>query len=223
MVSRYMLSNDQVQYLTSQNATITNLSQNKKRIAETVGKMFNTLSLILDSGKLDQNFKDMAFNPTRVSFLINSLTEHDPENPNYAEVNKQEIILHLIGSVLSYYRSRYQDNKIIIKEIEKFQTLANDLKEVAESEKREEEATIMYRTRKLPNPPLIDIQKNDWTALCMQCFSYSLLGKKEIDAIKNIRHAKYCSFHKEWKRFGKKDTKRVIEQFFKTTKPTKKA
>ena len=85
MISRYMLSNDQVQYLLSQNATITNLSQNKKRIAETVGKMFNTLSLILDSDKLDQNFKDMAFNPTIVSFLINSLTEHNPENPNNAE------------------------------------------------------------------------------------------------------------------------------------------
>ena len=105
----------------------------------------------------------------------------------------------------------------------KFRELASDIRETAEDEKREDEASIMYKTRKLPTPPLIVIQENDWTALCMQCFSYSLLGKKEIDAIKNIRHAKYCSFHKEWKRFGKKDTKRVIEQFFKTTKPTKKA
>jgi len=223
MVSRYTLSPDQVRYLTSQKATITNLSQNKKRMALHVGKIFNTLSLILETKKLSQNWKDVVINPIRVNILINSLTQHNPQNTNAQEVNKQEIILRLIEPVLEYYRSRYKDQKIIIREIEKFQTLANDLKETAESEKREEEATIMYRTRHLPNPPLIDIQKHDWTALCMQCFSYSLLGKKEIEAIKNIRHATNCSFYKEWKRFGKKDTKRVIEQFFKTTKPTKKA
>ena len=223
MISRYLLSKDQVRYLTSQNATITNLSENKRRIAVTIGKAFNTLSLVLDSKKLNQEFKDMMFNPTRISFLINSLTQHNSKNKNIQEVNKQKIILHLIEPVLAYYRSRYKGNKIIIKEIEKFQTLAIDLKELAESEKREEEATIMYRTRQLPTPPLIQIQKNDWTAMCMFCFSYSLLGKKEQEAIKNIRHATNCSFYKEWTRFGKKDTKRVIEQFFKTTKPTKKA
>ncbi|MCH8821857.1 hypothetical protein IID23_05065 [Patescibacteria group bacterium] len=155
--------------------------------------------------------------------MISSLTRHDPKNRNIQEINKQEIILHLIEPVLAYYRSRYKNQKIIIKEIEKFQTLAIDLKETAESEKEEDEATIMYRTRQLPTPPLIQIQMNDWTALCMHCFSYSLLGKKEIEAIKNIRHATNCSFYKEWTRFSKKDTKRVIEQFFKTTKPTKKA
>ena len=223
MVSRYLLSKDQVRYLSSQNAKITNLSENKRRIAVTIGKAFNTLSLVLDSKKLNQEFKDMMFNPTRISFLINSLTQHNPQNKNIQEINKQKIILHLIEPVLAYYRSRYKGNKIIIKEIEKFQTLAIDLKELAESEKREEEATIMYRTRQLPTPPLIQIQKNDWTAVCMFCFSYSLLGKKEQEAIKNIRHATNCSFYKEWTRFGKKDTKRVIEQFFKTTKPTKKA
>jgi len=223
MVSRYTLSPDQVRYLTSQKATITNLSENKRRMALHVGKIFNTLSLLLETKKLTQNWKDLVINPTRVSILINSLTQHNPQNTNAQEVNKQEIVLHLIEPVLAYYHSRYKDQKIIIKEIEKFQTLANDLKETAENEKREEEATIMYRTRLLPNPPLIDIQKHDWTALCMQCFSYSLLGKKKEDAIKNIRHAKNCSFHKEWKRFGKKDKERVVEQFFKTTKPTKKA
>jgi len=223
MVSRYLLSNNQVRYLSSQNATITNLSENKRRIAVTVKKALNTLSLVLDSKKLDQEFKDIMFNPTKISILINSLTRHDPQNRNIQEINKQEIILHLIEPVLAYYRSRYKGNKIIIKEIEKFQTLAIDLKELAESEKREDEATIMYRTRQLPTPPLIQIQKNDWTAMCMFCFSYSLLGKKKQEAIKNIRHATNCSFYKEWKRFGKKDTKRVIEQFFKTTKPTKKA
>jgi len=222
-MSRYTLSPDQVRYLKSQKATITNLSENKRRMAEHIGKLFNTLSLVLETKKLSQQWKDMVFNPTKISFLISSLTQHNPQNSNVQEVHRQEIILHLIEPVLEYYRSRYKNQKIMIREIEKFQTLAIDLKETADSEKREEEATIMYRTRNLPTPPLITIQKNDWTALCKQCFSYSLLGKKEEDAIKNIRHAVNCSFQKEWKRFSKKDPERVIRQFFETTKPTKKA
>jgi len=222
-MSRYTLSPDQVKYLKSQKATISNLSENKRRMAEHIGKLFNTLSLVLETKKLSQQWKDMVFNPTKISFLISSLTQHNPQNTNAQELYRQEIILHLIEPVLEYYRSRYKDQKIVIREIEKFQTLAIDLKETAESEKREEEATIMYRTRNLPTPPLITIQKNDWTALCKQCFSYSLLGKKEEDAIKNIRHAVNCSFHKEWKRFKKTDKERVIRQFFETTKPTKKA
>ena len=101
MISRYLLSKDQVRYLTSQNATINNLSKNKRRIAVTIGKAFNTLSLVLDSKKLIQEFKDMMFNPTRISLLINSLTQHDPKYKNIQELNKQEIILQLIEPVIS--------------------------------------------------------------------------------------------------------------------------
>ena len=49
------------------------------------------------------------------------------------------------------------------------------------------------------------------------------MGKKKEDAIKHIRHAKNCSFIKEWKRFGKKDKERVIQQFFKIIPPQKKS
>jgi len=206
MVSQHLLSKEQFEYFTSQKGTITNLSENKRRIAEKVEQALNTMKIILDSKKIDQQLKDEMFTPSKVSYFISSLTQHNPDNTNAQEVNKQVIILDLIQKVFSYYQSRYKDDKFKIKEIMKFQQLAQDLKEIAENEKREDEA----------------IQENDWTALCMQCFSYSLLGKKEADAIRHIRHAVNCSFHKEWNRFSKTDRKRVINQFFKTTKPQKK-
>jgi len=180
--------------------------------------------LLLETKKLDQQWKDTVFNSTRVSFLINSLTQHNPQNHISEEVNKQAIILHMIEQVLAYYRSRYQDDKILIKEIMEFQELAQDLQERANTEKEDNEATMMYKIRgKMPYPPLVTRQKHYHTALCKQCFAYSLLGKTKDEAIKNIRHAKYCSFHIEWKRFSKTDKERVITQFFETQKPIKKS
>ncbi len=221
MVSHHMLSNQQFKYITSQTDEITNLSQNQTRIAETVDKCLNTLSIILDSKKLDQEFKDLMFDPSKVSLFINSLTQNNPDNTNAQEVNKQAIILDLIQKVFSYYQSRYKNEKFMIKEIMKFHQLAQDLKEIAENEKREDEASIMYKTRKMPYPPSLFPERYDWTALCMQCYSYSSIGKNDSESIKHIRHATNCSFHKEWKRFAKKDKERVIQQFFKIIPPLK--
>jgi len=155
MISRGLLSKEQFEYYSSQKDTITNLSENNKRIAVTVEKIFDTLPIILDSKKIDQELKDKMFNPSKVSLFINHLTQNNPENTNAQEVNKQEIILDLIQKVFSYYQSRYKDEKFVIKEIMKFQQLAQDLKEVAENEKREDEASIMYKTRKMPYPPIL--------------------------------------------------------------------
>ena len=221
MVSHHMLSNQQFEYITSQTDEITNLSQNLSRITETADKCLNTLSIILDSKKLDQELKDEMFDPSKVSYFINSLTQHNTENTNAQEVNKQKIILDLIQKVSAYYQSRYKNEKFVIKEIMKFQQLSEDLKEIAEDEKRKDEASIMYKTRQMPYPPILFPTPNYWTALCMQCFVYSSLGKTEKESIKKIRHAKNCSFQKEWKRFGKIDTERVICQFFKTIPPKK--
>ena len=222
MESRGLLSKEQFEYYTSQKDTIANLSENNKRIAEKVEDCFTTMKIILDSEKFSQEQKDDMFKPTKISLFMDKLTYHNPENTNAQEVFHQQIIIDLIQKVFNYYQSRYKNQKFIIKQIMKFRELASDIRETAEDEKREDEASIMYKTRKLPTPPLIVIQENDWTALCMQCFSYSLLGKKEADAIRHIRHAVNCSFHKEWNRFSKKDRQRVINQFFKTTKPQKK-
>jgi len=222
MVSHGLLSESQFQYFSSQSDTIPNLSQDLDRVAEKVKDSFEMMELLLASKRLSQDQKDDMFKPTTISHFIDTLTYHNPDNTNAQEVFHQEIIIDLIQKVINYYQSRYRNHKFIIKQIMQFRELASDIREIAVNEKEEDEASIMYKTRKLPTPPLIDRQKNDWTAVCMQCFSYSLLGKREEDAIRHIRHAVNCSFHKEWNRFSKNDRQRVINQFFKTTKPQKK-
>ena len=225
MVSHHLLSDVQYRYITSQKGfKVKNPSGERGRMASKVKKMFKTMKIILDSKELSQDFKDSTFKPLEVRVLIDSLTRHNPQNHITDEANKQTIILHMIEQVLAYYRSRYQDDKILIKEIMKFQELAQDLQERAKTEKEDNEASMMYKIRgKMPYPPYVERQTHYHTALCKQCFAYSLLGKTKDEAIKNIRHAKYCSFKLEWKRLGKIDKERVITQFFETQKPIKKA
>lgn len=219
MVSHHMLSKEEFSYISSQKPQNSNSSQHRKRIAEKVEKIFKTLRIIQDSKNLTQEYKDELFNPTEISHFINSLTEHNPDNTNAQEINKQEIILDLIQKIFAYYQSRYKNQPILIKEIMKFSQLASDIKETAENEKREDEASIMYRTRgKMPNPPLLMPEQDNWTALCIFCLQYSAIGTKH-EAIKHIRHTKNCTWHKEWKRFAKTDKVRVIEQYIKLIPP----
>jgi len=225
MVLHHLLSDVQYRYITSQKGfKVKNPSGERGRMTSKVKKMFKTMKIILDSKELSQDFKDNTFKPLEVRVLIDSLTQHNPQNHISDEVNKQAIILHMIEQVLAYYRSRYKDDKIIINRIMEFQTLAKDLQERAKTEKEETEASMMYKIRgKMPYPPYVDRQEHYHTALCKQCFALSLLGKTKQDAINKIRHAKYCSFKIEWKRLGKTDKERVITQFFETQKPLKKA
>ena len=224
MESQYLLANEMIQYLKSQKAQTSNDSENRKRMIKVVKKIFNTLPIILDSKRINQDLKDSMFKSKELRGVIDGLTRHDPDNPISQEVNKQEIILYMIEQVLAYYRSRYQDDKIVIKRIEEFQTLAQDLHERAKMEEEETEASMMYKIRgKMPYPPYVGRVNHYHTALCKQCFKYSLLGKTKDEAIKNIHHAKYCSFFAEWKRLGKIDKERVTKQFFETEKPLKKA
>ena len=219
MVSHHMLSKEEFSYISSQKSQNSNSSQHRKRIAEKVEKIFKTLRIIQDSKNLTQEYKDELFNPTEISHFINSLTEHNPDNTNAQEINKQEIILDLIQKIFAYYQSRYKNQPILIKEIMKFSQLASDIKETAENERSEDEASIMYRTRgKMPNPPLLMPEQDNWTALCIFCLQYSAIGTKH-EAIKHIRHTKNCTWHKEWKRFAKTDKVRVIEQYIKLIPP----
>ena len=220
MEERYALGNDQVRLLQEQNPDIPNKSTQRNRIMGNADMCFRTLMLIQDSKYVSQEFKDKIFIPSKVNLLINKLTEHNPDNTNAQEINKQEIILDMIQKVFEYYKSRYSDQPILIKQIKEFSVLAKDLKEVAEREKSEDEASIMYRNRgKMPNPPLLFPERDNWTALCTWCHKYSARGKNESEAIKQIKHTTNCAFHKEWKRFRKTDSERVIWQFFRIIPP----
>ena len=221
-MNRGLLSKEQFSYFTSQiddDISITNRPQVMSRLAETITKCFDSFEVILKSKKITQEEKDKLFNAMRINFFLSKLTEDNPDNTNSQEINKQEIIVDLIQKVWSYYSSRYSGHKVIIKEIDKIKELAQDLKDTAEEEKREDEASIMYRNRgRMPNPPILFPEQNNWTALCIWCHQWSAIGNKH-EAINHIRHTKNCSWHKEWKRFRKTDTVRVIEQFIKLTPP----
>ena len=151
MESQYLLANEMIQYLKSQIPKTSNDSENRKRMIKVVKKIFNTLPIILDSKRINQDLKDSMFKSKELRGLIDGLTRHDPDNPTSQEVNKQEIILYMIEQVIDYYRSRYQDDKIVIKRIEEFQTLAQDLHERVKIEEQDTEASMMYKIRgKMP-------------------------------------------------------------------------
>ena len=223
MASRHTLSDDQHEYLTSQDSKVPNPSEQRRRISEKVDQIFSTLGIILDSNSIDQSFKDKLFTPDKVSYFIDSLTLYNPENTIVQESNKQKIIIDMLHKVLAYLQSRYKETAFISKEIDKFRDLAKDLEARTRMEETEAEASIMYKTRKLSTPPLVYAEKDFWVALCMFCFSYSSLGKDEKDSIKKVRHAKNCSFHKEMRRLGKKEKDRIYAQFFKTFPPRDKS
>ena len=222
MKSHDLLSNAQRSYLTSQDPEITNLPEQKARIAEKVDQFFNTMKIILESKSIDQEFKDILFYPQQVSIFINRLTQYDSESTIAQESNKQAIIIDLMNQSLSYFQSRYNEIKFIKKEITNFQQFAKDIVEFTQTKVNETEAQKMYKTRKSLTPPLLYPTRDTWTALCMSCHSYSTLGKDKDDSVKRIRHTKNCSFHKENKRLGKVDKKRLYTQFFKITPPKKK-
>lgn len=223
MEERYVLSNDQLRVIQEQNPDVPNIPTQKKRIAKNVDKCFQTLLVVLRSKNLDQDFKDKLFDPNLVSLFINSLTQFNPENTNVQEIQKQHIIIDLMQQAIRYYQSRYRETKFISKRLNELNELAQDLEELSRDEQREDEGTIMYKSRnKMATPPLLYPEKFGWTAQCIWCHSYTT-KETESEAIKKVRHTKNCSYHKEWKRIGKNDPKRVINQFFRTIPPQKES
>jgi len=216
-----LLSNAQRLYLTSQDSEITNLSEQKKRIAEKVDQIFKTMQIILESKNLDQEFKDSLFTPQKVAIFIDRLTTYDPESTATQESNKQKIIIDLMNQSLTYFQSRYKE-VFIKKEIKIFEQFATDIVELTESKIAETKAQELYKTRKSLMPPLLYPTRDTWTAMCDECHSYTTLGKNEDDAMIRVRHSKNCSIHKEKKLLGKDETERIKIQYYKITAPKKK-
>jgi len=222
MESHDLLSNAQRIYLTSQNNEITNLSEQKKRIAEKVDQIFNTMQIILESKNIEQEFKDSLFTPQKVAIFIDRLTSYDPESTATQESNKQAIIIDLMEQSLSYFQSRYKEIKFIKKEINNFEQFAKDIIEFTESKIDETEAQKMYKTRKSLTPPLLYPARDTWTVMCDECHAYTTLGKNEDDAMERVRHSRNCSIYKEKKRLGEDETERIKIQYYKITPPAKK-
>jgi len=221
MESQDLLSTAQRKYLTSQNSEITNLSQQKIRMAEKVDRFFNSMQIILNSDKLDQEFKNSLFTPQKITAFINRLTQYDPESTATQESTKQTIIIDLMQQALSYFQSRYKE-VFIKKEIKIFEQFANDIIELTESKITETKAQELFKTRKSLTPPLLYPARDTWTAMCDECHRYATLGKNEDDAMNKVHHSKNCSIHKEKKLVGKDEPERIKTQYYKITKPEKK-
>jgi len=216
MESQHLLSNEQYEYLTSQTNNTSNPSEERRRISGKVDKIFKTLEIITDSDNISQDFKDKLFLRNKATYFLDMLTKYDPENTAIQESNKQDIIIRLIEISLRYLQLRYKETKLISKEITHFMQLLSDLQDLTHNEIEETEATKMYKTRKLPTPPLLNPARDTWTALCIYCFKYTTLGKNKEDSLKRIIHARNCSF-----KMNKKMGKRTESQFFKIIPPKK--
>jgi len=221
MISQHMLSDAQYNYLTSQNSEITNISEQRDRIAEKTDKMLNTLRIILNSRNIDQEFKDMLFTKHKITALIHNLISYDPESIAIQESNKQAIVIDLMEQSLRYFQDRYKE-VFIKKEMKSFQQFAIDIVELTESKIAETKAQELFKTRKSLTPPLLYPTRDTWTVMCDECHKYTNLGKNEDDAIKRVRHSKNCSIHREKKRLGKDGTERIKIQYYKITPPLKK-
>lgn len=221
MESHDLLSTAQRLYLTSQVDEITNLSEQKSRIAKNVDKIFNTMQIILDSKNIEQEFKDSLFTPQKISVFIYRLTHHDPENTTMQEANKEIITIDLMKQALSYFQSKYKE-VFIKKEIKIFEQFADDIIKLTQKKIEETEAQKMYKSRKSLLPPLLPPKNDTWTALCIQCLAYTTLGENKDDSIKRVRHSTNCLYHKANKEIGKENKKQIYSQFFKIIPPKKK-
>jgi len=221
MESRGLLSKEQFEYYSSQKNTITNLSEQKRRIAEKIDLIFNTMQIILESKSASQQFKDNLFTPQKIAVFIDRLTQYNPENTDIQEANKEIIIIDLMKQALSYFQSKYKE-VFIKKEIKIFEQFAEDIIKLTKSRIEETEAQKMYKARKSLLPPLLPSKTDTWTALCIQCLSYTTLGKNKEDSIKRIRHSTNCLYHKADQLLGKQTKEQIHSQFFKIIKPKKK-
>jgi len=222
MESHHMLSDTQDNLLSSRHLEIKGFSQQRARIIEKADKMMVTLGIILRSDNIDQETKDNIFPKMRITSLINNLIKYENENTATQEQNKQAIVLNLMEQCLRYFQDRYKE--VFIKnEIKNFEQFAKDITAFTERQIEESKAQELFKTRDTLQPPLLYPSKDVWKALCMECHRYTELGKTEDDVIKRIRHSKNCSIHQEMKRLGKDEKKRIKIQYYKITKPLKKA
>jgi len=221
MKSQHLLSNDQYQYITSQIDDIPNKSENLKRVTEKIENAFRTFDIVYDSNRLPQNYKDMIFNPERVTGFLKNFTYYDMALPQADESTKQAISKSMIQQGLSYFQSRYKETKFHSKRINDFSDLLSDLELITLQEEQDNQAMAMYRMRKkLKNPPHIESMDNFWTVMCVHCYHYATgSDKTKESAIKKLRHEKYCMYKTEIKRFDKRHKKQINDDYLKFTLP----
>jgi len=214
MKSQHLLSNDQFEYLTSQKSDVPNPSEQRKRISEKVDQIFNTLEIILKSQYISQEFKDESFEQTKVKNFLDNFTRYDTDNLPSEEINKQAICKTMVTRGLEYFKSRYKKMQMVEKNIEQATSLLNIINFLSQEEVYDEEVLKMYKARsRSVRPQLLISEKDFWVVECKHCYNSSSNAKTEKEAIRNLKHTKYCLYTIDMKKFGRTQKDAIIQRY----------
>ena len=213
MKSHNLLSGKQYEYLTSQKS-ITNPSEQKKRISMTVEQSFNTFDIILTSQHIPQEFKDKLFEETKVKNFLKNFTRYDKLNLQSEESNKQSICKTMVTIGLDYFKSRYKKMQMVEKNIEQATNLLHFINSISQDEIHDEEVLKMYKARsRSVRPQLLVAEKDFWVVECKHCYNFSSNAKTEKEAIRNLKHTKYCLYTIDMKKFGVTQKDSIIQRY----------
>jgi len=203
----------QYQYLTSQKS-ITNPSEQRKRVSVTVEQAFNTFDIILTSQYVSQEFKDELFDETKVRNLLSNFARYDNQNLQSEEANKQTICKLMVTMGLDYFKSRYKKMQMVEKNIEQATSLLNVINFLSQEEVYDDEVLKMYKARsRSVRPQLLVAEKDFWMAECKHCYNYSSNSKTEKEAIRNLKHTKHCLYTIDMKKFGGTQRDSIIQRY----------
>lgn len=213
MESQNLLSPQAFLYLTSQHDKLPkdfNKSEYLKRIAKEVSRAFNTFKILLESKELSEKQMDELFSSKRIEQLVSKLTTFSWDSNIISDQNGLAISEILLKHGFKYFQLRYNETRLLSKQINEIKFLINDLKTIASEEKKEEQKSQILKYRKFLGLPPKIISETYWTALCMVCWVYGS-GNNEKDAIKRVRHIRGCHYDKN-----------DPDRCFKIYRPTKK-
>jgi len=214
MISHHLLSNDQHEYITSQNSEIPNPSEQRSRISEKVEQALNTFDIILTSQYVSQEYKDELFEETRIRNFLSNFARYDNQNLPSEESNKQSICKTMVSMGLDYFKSRYKKMKMVEKNIEQATSVLSLMSFLSQEEVYDEEVLKMYKARsRSVRPQLLVAEKDFWMVECKHCYNYSSNAKTEKEAIRNLKHTKHCLYTIDMKKHGGTQRDSIIQQY----------
>jgi len=220
MKSQHLLSNDQHDYITSQNV-VPNPSEQRRRISEKIEQAFNTFDIILTHETVPRKFVDDLFPARRIYDFLRTLIRYEQENSVQKEANKQSIAQYLLSSGFQYFQDRYKETFILKKQIEDIDSAIRSIDYISRAQQEDNEAMALYRARSRSKaPPNIVPEKDFWVAECIYCFNFSYGNNKtEEEAIKNLQHTKGCMFLKDIKRHDGRHRDLEVWRYIRTIPP----
>ncbi len=204
-----MLSPEAYSYVTSQTGKYKkeHVPELRRRIKILFDNIFtHTLSPVLLSDELTQDFKNELFENKRMHDFLMDLIRYEKDSSFAEEQNKQLIAQDMLNFGLAYFETRYSQVAFISDKIRELKMLIDALNYLAMQQAEEQQVSQFYKTRGMMKlPPTVERHERTWNAMCRICWShYSANTEKE--AIKGIRHRKHCLYDKT-------QIKRCIEVF----------